>query len=489
MSSRILKNRYEYGMIPDISDRRRRRSASPRETSSWRQSRHIGANGSGGAAAAAAAGLSTSTIVGIATLVTVVALAIAFIATSATMFPALLKDIDKLEDKSELCFCDKFDSDVFGLLKPDNHGIEVQFYLGNLTLNGTYLYTVPDKNGTLALLSDIPTSFSDAVFFLYHDLDDTKQAHFDVSLLTTNTSQLFSFPDQSGTLALLGDIPTSFSDAEFFLYHDLDDTKQAHFDVSLLTTNTSQIFSFQDQSGVLALLSDIKTSFSDAEFFLYHPLDAGKQAHFDVSFLSPNTSRVYSYPDLSGTFALTTGNQTLSSKTLLEATITSNTNVVHASHLRTLTTPVDVSLATAPTPGQVLTYNGAIGNWQTPVTSGSFLGTNIVWTGAWSVFPDFVIVNWALTGNSLMATTRWLGGLLTPGNNTIYGAEYDLIWNLTSETFGTLNIQDIDPPNAYDVPWAISTTAGGGRLKSSGSIRFLGGRNITGFGSFQGFLM
>ena len=160
-------------MIPETSDRRQRRSASPREAS-WRQSRHIGANGFGGAGASVA-GLGTSTIVGIATLVTVVALAIAFIATSATMFPALLKDIDKLEDKSELCFCDKFDSDVFGLLKPGNPMIEVQFYLGNLSLNGTYLYTVPDKNGTLALLSDIPTSFSDADFFLYNIIDPTKQ--------------------------------------------------------------------------------------------------------------------------------------------------------------------------------------------------------------------------------------------------------------------------------------------------------------------------
>jgi len=383
MSGRRIKNRYAYDTMPS------RRRSSNRQEASWKQSQYIGANGSG--AGAAAAGLSTSMIVGIASLVTVVALSIAFIATSATMFPSLQKDIDKLEDKSELCFCDEFLSDVFALLDPINPQIKAQFRTANLTQNATtYLYTFPDKNGILALLSDIPI------------------------------------------------VPTSFSDADFFIFNSLDNSKQAYFDASLLTATTNQ---------------------------------------------------TYSFPNLSGTLALTSGAQTLSSKTLTGATITSPTNVVHASHLQTLSAPVNVGDAVAPTSGQVLTYNGTIGNWQTPVTSGSFLGTNIVWTGPWSVFPDFVIVNWALTGDALMATTRWIGGLLIPGNNTIYGAEYDLIWTLSSETFGTLNIQDIDPPNAYDVPWAISTTTGGTRLKTSGSIRFLGGKNITGFGSFQGFVL
>ena len=355
------------------------------------------------------------------------------------MFPALQKDIGKLEDKSELCFCDKFDSDVFGLLKPGNPMIEVQFYLGNLSLNGTYLYTAPDKNGTLALLSDIPTSFSDAEFFLYNSIDATKQAYFDVSLLTTNTSQLFSFPDQSGILALLGDIPTSFSDADFFLYNDIDNSKQAHFDVSLLSGTTNQ---------------------------------------------------TYSFPNLNGTFALTTGVQSLSDKTLTSATITSNTNVVHASHLRTLTTPVDVSLATAPTPGQVLTYIGGIGDWQTPldpVTTGNFTTTNITgFGGPWTIVPTSVLVEWSIISTTtLVANMRWVGGEFGGVGN--YGITFPVPWQMSPETFGTINILDINAPNELDVPWYINPSSPG-LMSTTGTVTLLAAKNATGFGNFQGII-
>ncbi len=386
MSNRILKNRYGYdtGTPP-------RRRPSNREAA-WKQARYIGANGSG--AAGAAAGLSTSMAMGIATLVTVVALAIAFIATSATMFPALLKDIDKLEHKSELCFCDKFDSDVFGLIKPDNPMIEVQFSLSNLTLNGTYLYTFPDQTGILALLGDIPL------------------------------------------------VPTSFSDADFFLFNAVDNSKQARFDVSLLTATTNQ---------------------------------------------------TYSFPNLSGTFALTTGVQSLSDKTLTSATITSATNVVHASHLRTLTTAVDVSLATAPTPGQVLTYNGAIGNWQTPivtptttVTTGNFSATGIVGFGPWLTIPTSVRVDWTLIDNTtLIGNVRWDGGEVD--GLDFYEVTFDIPWILQDATYGTLNVIKVDPPNSQDIPWYITPWAPG-VMSTAGNISLLPQKNVTGFGNFQGLI-
>ncbi len=447
----------------------------------WKQDRvYIGAPvGWGGGSAAAAGSVNWTMVFWMAIFgIAVSALTAAFVGTWLLVIPVIQQDIDALEADSQQCFCHEFDSQVFALFDPDNPLIRAQFSTTNLTLNATtYLYTFPDQNGTLALLSDIPattvTRFSDADFRLFNAIDQTKQIRFNLMLLNPSTNRsyntpdkdgtlallsdittllqnatvfldstfaiendpdtskraqfdasgivgthVYSFPNTDGTLALLSDIPeavTSFSDAEFFLFNAIDTTKQAYFDASLLTTDTNRTYSFPNQDGTLALLSDIPgpvTSFSDAEFFLFNAIDGSKQAYFDASLLTTLTNQTYSFPNLSGTLVLTTGSQTLTDKTLTNAMITSATNIVHASHLQTQTTAVNVGDAVAPTSGQVLTYNGSLADWQTPGGGGGATVT-VVNLLTSRTFPDMGnegVSSLTALGATQLTITLWGGG-------------------------------------------------------------------------------
>lgn len=86
----------------------------------------------------------------------------------------------------------------------------------------TYMLTI-DENGRI--FSDVisgGTSFSDVVFQLYNDADNTKTAVFDLSEISTITTRTYSLPDANGVIALVSDIPstkaefnTALSDGDF----------------------------------------------------------------------------------------------------------------------------------------------------------------------------------------------------------------------------------------------------------------------------------
>lgn len=56
-------------------------------------------------------------------------------------------------------------------------------------------------------------------------------------------------------------VPTdsSFLDTEFTLCDDTDNTKQAQFELSEISTSTTTIVTIQDTNGTMALLSDIES--------------------------------------------------------------------------------------------------------------------------------------------------------------------------------------------------------------------------------------
>ena len=54
-------------------------------------------------------------------------------------------------------------------------------------------------------------------------------------------------------------VKVKFTDGEFAVVSAADNSKQAKFDLSLLTTSTTRTYQWQDQDGTVALLSDIPT--------------------------------------------------------------------------------------------------------------------------------------------------------------------------------------------------------------------------------------
>ena len=184
---------------------------------------------------------------------------------------------------------------------------------------------------------NITINTQDTQFTLQDDLDNTKTGVFDLSGLTTATNQIYTLPDASGTIALVGGVVTdaevpdnitiNTQDTQFTLQDNLDNTKTGVFDLSGLTTATNQIYTLPDASGTIALTSsavadlaasgsvvsdlevddNITINTQDTQFTLQDNLDNTKTAVFDLSGLTTATNQIYTLPDASGTIALVGG--------------------------------------------------------------------------------------------------------------------------------------------------------------------------------------
>jgi hypothetical protein len=77
-------------------------------------------------------------------------------------------------------------------------------YFVNRRAAGMYRYDGVDWN----YLGPIPEDyFNDSVMEMYDNADLTKRAKFELSLITTATTRTLSIPDKNGTIALLDDLP------------------------------------------------------------------------------------------------------------------------------------------------------------------------------------------------------------------------------------------------------------------------------------------
>lgn len=108
-------------------------------------------------------------------------------------------------------------------------------------------------------------TFKSGSFFLNDATDTSKQASFNLASITTATARTFTFPDASGTFALIAATQTlsnktlgvtntiTAQDTLLSIVDDGDNSKIAKFDSSAIGAGTTRTFTFPNTTGTLAL--------------------------------------------------------------------------------------------------------------------------------------------------------------------------------------------------------------------------------------------
>ena len=92
--------------------------------------------------------------------------------------------------------------------------------------------------------------FSDADFRIFSDADATKEVAFDASAITSGQTRTFSLPDGDGVLARISDIPTvsgTFADDAFAVTDNVDVTKILNFQIAGISTATTRTATWPDK--------------------------------------------------------------------------------------------------------------------------------------------------------------------------------------------------------------------------------------------------
>ncbi len=151
-------------------------------------------------------------------------------------------------------------------------------------------------------------NFADDAFSIFDNGDATKILNFELSGLTTSTTRTYSWPDKDGVVALLSDVVgggNTFADDLFRVFDNVDNTKQLAFQIAGITTATTRTATWPDKSGTVAFLSDIQIvsdEFLDGLFRINNTADPTKQLAFDISGVTTATLRTWAIPDSNDTF-------------------------------------------------------------------------------------------------------------------------------------------------------------------------------------------
>ena len=147
-----------------------------------------------------------------------------------------------------------FDSN-FAIFDDTNITRQMMFDCSGISVVTTRIMTVQDASGTIAYLSDIPTVFLDNVFAVQNAVDPSKQVMLSVAGVSAATIRTLSIQDASGTIAYLSDFPTTFFDDVFAILHQANPSQRAAFDASAISLATTRTFTTPNVNGILGLTS------------------------------------------------------------------------------------------------------------------------------------------------------------------------------------------------------------------------------------------
>lgn len=143
-----------------------------------------------------------------------------------------------------------------GITLEDDNGKGIQYFADySATFTARSLV---DKAYVLSVVGS-SNPFSDASALVKNSADPTKLVIFSAAGVTTGTTRTLTVPNANGTLALLSDIVGPFADNIALVKNSADNTKLAIFSAASISTATTRTYTLQNASGTLAFLSDVGT--------------------------------------------------------------------------------------------------------------------------------------------------------------------------------------------------------------------------------------
>lgn len=303
---------------------------------------------------------------------------------------------------------------------------------------------------------------------------DKKRIDFGASgtaLVSNGPSALPSFSAPSAFVEEIED------DTEFFNVGDT--TKRFVLSAAGISTGTTRTLTVPDSSGTLALTSDLSGGvFLDSDFTLQQNGDVTAQAQFAVNSATA-TTRTFQLPDADDTLALLAAIQTLTNKTINDAT-----NDVGANRLRNSSTAVNIGSSGAPGTNYILqASNSTTASWIQGSGSGSMTVSNTTgWgagpptgaTGFWCRVGDVVTVSGRVTGATIPSSTD-----LTFQLTTFHGSSFGV-----ATARGTASSVINAFPGRTDVGWVVEEVTGTNRVRFNGRPIHWGGAATLSF-TFQ----
>lgn len=147
----------------------------------------------------------------------------------------------------------------YGIGEAASSGCDNNFFLNN-RFNGQVTASTLIQGASTRRYDFTLQDWADDLFAIVGSSDRTKRARFEVDGLTTATTRVVTVPDKDGTMAMLSDIAaatTDYADGVFRISDNSDATKKIAFEASGITTGTVRTITMPDKNGTLAMLSDI----------------------------------------------------------------------------------------------------------------------------------------------------------------------------------------------------------------------------------------
>lgn len=213
----------------------------------------------------------------------------------------------------EPVFPETFADTALHLYDPVDPSKLLQFSANNISTASLQNLKVQNDSGVVAYLANVPAYpfvFLDDAFTIVNADDVSKAMMLNCSLIDQLVTRVLTVPDKDGTIALVSDIPVPtavFPDDEFRVQHFADTTAQMAFEVDGISPATTQLMTIQDTDCTIACLDQATPpngSFSDAVFGVYAEGDMTSLMMLDASTLiTPGNVSVMTVQDQNGTIA------------------------------------------------------------------------------------------------------------------------------------------------------------------------------------------
>ena len=220
------------------------------------------------------------------------------------------------------------------------------------------------------------------------------------------------------------------ADSTYFADLTYDRIRKFKFNLSNLISNIPRTLSVPDASCVIVGDTTVQTltnkSLTDASTYFIDDSDNTKQLQFQLSGITTGQTRILTIPNYNTTIVGTDANQTLTNKT-----ISDQSNTVTCDYIRMFNSLITLKFSSPPTQNQVLTaLTGTSANWQTI----SHLNLSDIGTNTHSSIDNFI--NSKNQPNGIPSLGN--DGLLIPSQLSKQTLKIDYLYFLNNSMYNSL---------------------------------------------------